>query len=310
MTDPHKLYGCIEAGGTKFVLGIITDAGVVLANRSIPTALPPETIGTAIDWLRDAAGQHGALSAIGIATFGPAGIVRGRADWGHITSTPKAGWRDSDMAGPFMNAFGLPVGFDTDVTGAAMAEYLWGAARGQNVAVYITLGTGIGGGAVIDGHPLHGRTHPEMGHIPVQRDPADEAFRGVCPYHGDCLEGLASGTAVHARWGASLSDLPQDHPGHVIIAGYVAQLCVALEAMMAPGRIIIGGGVAKTPGLLNRVRDAAGLRAAHYFPGFDPAAIVLPGLGERSGLLGALALALSADGQSSTGVNGMTVKQG
>ncbi|HEX7821780.1 MAG TPA: ROK family protein [Sphingobium sp.] len=292
MTD---LYGCVEAGGTKFVLGIVTGSGAVLASRTIPTTLPDETIGTAIDWIGGAARDHGMLSAIGIATFGPAGIDRTRADWGRITSTPKPGWRDSDMAGPFARAFGLPVGFDTDVTGAAVAEYLWGAAQGQRVAVYLTLGTGIGGGAVIDGRPLHGRTHPEMGHIPVRRDPADAGFAGICPFHGDCLEGLASGPAIHARWGVSLSDLQPDHPGHAIIAGYVAQLCIALEAMMAPGRIIIGGGVVRTPGLLPRIRVAAEAAGGNYFPGFDPNAIVPPGLGERSGLLGAMALARMVD---------------
>ncbi len=156
---------------------------------------------------------------------------------------------------------------------------------------------GIGGGAIIDGRPLHGRTHAEMGHIPVQRDPADVGFAGICPFHNDCLEGLASGPAIHARWGASLSDLPPDHPGHAMIGGYVAQLCITLEAMMAPGVIMIGGGVAETPGLIDRIRLAAGIRAGGYFPGFDPAAIRPPGLGDRAGLLGALALAQEAGAQ-------------
>jgi fructokinase len=295
MTDARKLHGCIEAGGTKFVLGIVTGAGEVLAEQRIPTTLPEETLSAAIGWLRGAVREHGALSAIGIASFGPAGVDRSRSDWGHITSTPKQGWRDTDMAGPFAHAFGLPVGFDTDVNGAAMAEARWGVAQGERVAVYVTLGTGIGGGVVIDGWPLHGRTHPEMGHIPVHRDPADGGFAGVCPYHGDCLEGLASGPAIQARWGASLSELPSGHPGHAIIGGYVAQLCVALEAMLAPGRIMVGGGVARTSGLIERIRDEARARAAGYFSGFDPAHIIVPpGLGERSGLFGALALALEA----------------
>ncbi|MCE7795704.1 ROK family protein [Sphingobium sufflavum] len=289
--ERERLYGCVEAGGTKMVLGIASGAGAVLDSLTIPTTLPDETIGAAVAWLDRAARPYGALSAIGIASFGPAGIDRGGADWGRITATPKPGWRDCDMAGPFARALNLPIGFDTDVNAAALAEHRWGAAQGERVAAYVTLGTGIGGGVVIDGRPLHGRTHPEMGHVRVRRDPADGDFGGICPFHGDCLEGLASGPAILARWGVSLSDLPADHPGPAIIAGYVAQLCIALEAMMAPGRIVIGGGVAKTPGLLARIRAAAEGLAGGYFPGFDGARIVAPGLGERSGLLGALVLA-------------------
>ncbi|HEX7852694.1 MAG TPA: ROK family protein [Sphingobium sp.] len=288
------LYGCLEAGGTKFVVGLVTDAGEIVASVRIPTTLPDETLGAAIDWLQAAAGDHGPLSALGIATFGPAGIDRARRDWGFITSTPKPGWRQTDMAGPLGQAFGLPVGFDTDVNGAALAESRWGAGRGERMLAYLTLGTGIGGGIVVDGHSLHGRTHSEMGHIAVRRDSADGGFAGICPFHGDCLEGLASGPAIMARWGRALSDLPSDHPGHGIIAGYVAQLCIALEAMVSPDRIIIGGGVAQTPGLLDRVRQRADIRSAGYFPGFDAARIVAPGLGSHSGLLGALALAQDA----------------
>ncbi|HEX7871703.1 MAG TPA: ROK family protein, partial [Sphingobium sp.] len=239
------LHGCIEAGGTKFVVGLVTGAGEILASERIATTQPAETLGAVIGWLTEAARDHGAFAGIGIASFGPAGVHRDGPDWGFITSTPKPGWRDTDVAGPLGRAFGAPVGFDTDVDAAAMAEYRWGAAQGERVAAYVTLGTGIGGGVVIDGRPLHGRTHPEMGHIAVRRDPADAGFAGICPFHGDCLEGLASGPAIVARWGASLSDLPGDHPGHGLIARYVAQLCVALEAMLSPGRIVIGGGVAQ-----------------------------------------------------------------
>lgn len=288
------LYGCIEAGGTKFVLGLVTDERQILARTRLSTKTPQETLGTAIDWLRAASAEHGVLSAIGVATFGPAGIDRAREDWGHVTSTPKPCWRGADVAGPLIRAFGLPVGFDTDVTAAAIAEARWGAARGERVAAYVTVGTGIGGGAVIDGRPLHGRSHPEMGHIAVRRDPADAGFAGVCPYHGDCLEGLASGPAIVARWGVPLSDLPSGHPGHGIIAGYVAQLCLALEAMLSPGRIVIGGGVAQTSGLPDAIRERARALDGGYFPGFDPARIVAPGLGEDSGLLGAFALASDA----------------
>jgi fructokinase len=188
------------------------------------------------------------------------------------------------------------VGFDTDVAAAAIAESRWGAAQGERVAVYVTVGTGIGGGAVLEGRALHGRSHAEMGHIAVRRDPADAGFAGTCPFHGDCLEGLASGPAIMARWGASLSELPADHPGHGIIAGYLAQLCLALEAMLSPGRIVIGGGVAQTPGLLKAIGERAEALAGGYFAGFDAGRIVTPGLGEHSGLLGALALAMDVAG--------------
>ncbi|MET0366161.1 MAG: ROK family protein [Sphingobium sp.] len=290
------IHGCIEAGGTKFRVGIATDAGEILASERIATMRPDETLGAVIDWLTHAALDHGPLAGVGIASFGPAGVHKGRGDWGFITSTPKPGWRDTDMAGPLGRAFAVAVGFDTDVDAAAMAEHRWGAAQGERVAVYVTLGTGIGGGVVIDGRPLHGRTHPEMGHIAVRRDPADAGFAGICPFHGDCLEGLASGPAIIARWGMSLSDLPPDHPAHRIVAGYVAQLCVALEAMLSPGCVVIGGGVAQTPALLDRIRQEAGRAAAGYFPGFDPMRIMPPGLGEDSGLLGALALSMEAVG--------------
>lgn len=284
------LYGCVEAGGTKFVVGVADDAGEILASERITTTGPEETLAAVVEWLR---GQ-GALAAIGVASFGPVGVDRARDDWGFITSTPKPGWCDTDVAGPLARVFDVPVGFDTDVNGAALAEWLWGAARGEAVAAYVTLGTGIGGGIVFDGRPLHGRGHPEVGHIRVRRDPRDGDFPGICPFHGDCLEGLANGPAILARWGLSLSDLPPDHEGHEIVAGYVAQLCIALEAMVSPGRIIIGGGVAHTPGLLDCVRAEAERLAGGYFPGFDPAHIVQPGLGERSGLLGVLALAQQA----------------
>lgn len=287
------LIGCIEAGGTKFVAGVIDADRRVLAETRLPTTTPAETIRATIDWLRGTAATP--LAAIGIASFGPAGINPWREDWGRITTTPKAGWRDTDLAGPFAEAFAVPVGFDTDVNGAALAESRWGAAAGERTAAYVTLGTGIGGGAVVEGRVLHGRSHPEMGHIPVRRDPADAGFAGICPYHGDCLEGMASGPAIVARWGMPLSDLPADHPGHALIAFYVAQLCVSLIAMLSPGRIVIGGGVSHAPDLLERVRQETARQAAGYFPGLDTVAtIVPPGLGERSGLMGALALGLDA----------------
>jgi fructokinase len=292
MTDAAPLFACIEAGGTKFVVGLVAANGEVVETARFPTTSPGETIASVTRWLSDAAARHGSVSAAGIASFGPLSLDRGAGDWGHITATPKPGWAHTDLAGPVSAALGVPVGFDTDVNGAALAEARWGAGQGQRIAVYITIGTGIGGGAVVDGVPLLGLTHPEMGHIRLARHPDDAGFAGICPFHGDCAEGLASGPAIIARWGASLSDLPAEHGGHGIIAYYIAQLAVNLQAVMEPGRIILGGGVMGTPGLLERVRLAAATLGAGYFKGDPAAVIVAPGLGDRAGLLGALALAM------------------
>lgn len=289
MSEP--LFGCIEAGGTKFVVGIAAEPGDIRKNVRFDTTTPDETIGAAITWLREAQMRHGPLSAIGIASFGPLELDRAAANWGHITATTKPGWSNSDFGARMEREMLLPVGFDTDVNGAALAEARWGAGRGQRVGVYITVGTGIGGGAVIDRKLLHGLSHPEMGHIRPQRHPDDLAFAGICPFHGDCLEGLASGPAIMARWGASLSELPDDHIAHGMIAWYLAQLVVTLQSIMEPARVILGGGVMGTPGLLERVRHNAAQLGKGYFRGQASEIIVPPALGDQAGLLGGLALA-------------------
>lgn len=287
-----SLYGCIEAGGTKFVAGIVSDQCEILETARFETTLPDETLGATIGWLKSATARHGGIKAAGIASFGPVELDRAATNWGHITATTKPGWSDTDFAARVGRELGVPVGFDTDVNGAALAEARWGAARGEKLSVYITVGTGIGGGAIIDGKPLQGLTHPEMGHIRPQRHAGDLDFAGICPFHGDCLEGLASGPAIMARWGASLSDLPADHPGHAITAWYLAQMVVTLQSIMEPGRIVIGGGVTGTPGLLARVKAEADSIGSGYFRGKAQEIVVAPGLGDRAGLLGALALAM------------------
>jgi len=284
------LYGLVEAGGTKFVLGVAHGPDEVLATTRIPTTTPDKTISAMVDWLA----QHGPLAAVGIATFGPIEIDRGSPQWGHILNTPKAGWSHTDLVGPLATRLGCPVGLDTDVTAAALAEYRWGAGQGQPSVLYFTIGTGIGGGAVIGGKPLAGISHPEMGHLRPPLHPADAGFAGVCPFHGTCLEGLASGPAVLARYGASLSDLPADHEGHAVIAWYIANAAVTAQAMFEPGRIVLGGGVMGTPGLLERVRAEAERLGNGYFRGKAAEIVVRPGLGDRSGLLGAMALAEAA----------------
>ena len=285
MTDRPR-FGCIEAGGTKFLVGIADAPDNILATTRIPTTTAEETIGAVIDWLT----QQGRLDAIGIGSFGPIDPDPTSPYWGYITETTKAGWSNTDFAGRVSRALGVPVGFDTDVNGAALAEGRWGAARGDDVAAYVTVGTGIGGGAIISGVPLHGARHPEMGHIMARRHPDDMDFPGVCPFHGDCFEGLASGPAIITRWGASLSELPYDHPGHAIIGWYLGQLAVAIQTVLSPRRIIFGGGVMATPGLIERIRSAAMTLGKDYVTMI----IQSPGLGDQAGLLGGLALAEAA----------------
>ena len=284
------LYGLVEAGGTKFVLGVARGPDEIIATTRIPTTTPAETIPAMCDWLAG----HGALAAVGVATFGPVEVDRSSPQWGHILGTPKAGWPNTDLVGPLVERLGCPVDLDTDVTAAALAEYRWGAGQGQPSVLYFTIGTGVGGGVVIGGRPLAGVSHPEMGHFHLPLHPADAEFTGVCPFHGTCLEGLASGPAVKARYGISLSELPSDHIGHEVVAWYLAHAVMTAQAMFEPGRIVLGGGVMGTPGLIERVRAEAERIGKGYFRGKASETVVLPGLGERSGLLGARALAQDA----------------
>lgn len=292
MSATPPLYGLIEAGGTKFVLGVAHGPDEIIAITRIPTTTPAETLAAVGDWLA----PHGPLAAVGIGTFGPVEIDRASPQRGQILATPKPGWSHTDLVGPLTNRLGCPVGLDTDVTAAALAEYRWGAGQGQPSVLYFTIGTGIGGGAVIGGRPLAGISHPEMGHMRLPLHPADADFAGVCPFHGTCLEGLASGPAIKARYGLSLSELPDDHAGHEIIAWYLAHTVIAAQAMFEPGRIVLGGGVMATPGLIERVRREADRLGNGYFRGKAGEVVVPPGLGDRSGLLGALALAEAAFG--------------
>lgn len=281
------IYGCVEAGGTKFVLGVASGPDRLIATQRIPTTTPAETLGRMRDWF---SGRD--VRAFGIGSFGPVNLDRTSHAWGHIADTPKPGWNGADIAGA-LAGFGVPIGFDTDVNAAAIAEVRWGAGQGAQTLVYLTIGTGIGGGAVVDGWPVHGVRHPEMGHVRVSRHPDDTAFAGSCPFHGDCAEGLANGPSIIARYGASLSELPADHPAHAIEAHYLAQLVQNIVAVLSPQVVVMGGGVMGTPGLIEKVQAAHVRLAAGYF-GSPPDLIRAPGLGDRSGLLGGLALAMDA----------------
>jgi fructokinase len=283
----QKRYGLIEAGGTKFVLGVATDKDTIVATARIDTTTPDATIGAMVDWFA----AQGALDAIGIASFGPLELDPASAQWGHIGTTPKPHWSGADLVGPLQRAFACPVAIDTDVNGAALSEFFWGAGQGQKTMLYFTVGTGVGGGAIVDGQILRGLSHPEMGHLRPARHPHDLNFAGTCPFHSDCLEGLASGPAILARWGKSLSHLAADHPAHDMIAYYLAQTAVTMQSIFSPGKIIFGGGVMGTPGLLGNVRRQAVMLGNGYFRGDPHDIISLPGLGDKAGLIGALALA-------------------
>lgn len=283
------MLGGIEAGGTKFVLAVGPSPDRITARHTIPTRDPATTLAEAAEWL---AGQGG-ITALGIGSFGPVELDRTSPRWGFITATPKPGWADCDVAGYLGQALGVPVGFDTDVNAAALAEYVASGNVAGSLA-YLTIGTGIGGGLVLDGKPVHGIAHPELGHIYPRRHPQDMDFAGICPSHGDCLEGLASGPAIIARWGMSLSELPADHPGHAIIADYIAQTCHMLFASVAVEEVVIGGGVANTPGLVERVAERTRELDAGYLPGGTRHRVIRPRLGGDAGIIGALMLAEAA----------------
>lgn len=288
------LVGAVEAGGTKFVCGVGTGPDDIRGRVRIPTTSPGETIGRVIAFLRGQGAAHGTLAAVGIASFGPVDPRPGSARFGFITSTPKPGWANTDLAGAVRRALGVPVGFDTDVNGAGLGEWRHGAARGLRDFVYLTVGTGIGGGGMANGRPMHGLVHPEMGHVRIPRDPADP-YPGRCPFHRDCLEGLASGPALAERWGRPAEELPAEHPAWPLEARYLALALANVVCTLSPQRIIVGGGVMSQPRLLPLVRSELQRLLAGYVR--SPAIldeidsyVVAPELGDRAGLIGALAL--------------------
>ena len=299
MRQAARLFGAIEAGGTKFVCAVGTGPRDVRAQARIPTTTPAETLGAAIAFFRDEARTHGPLAALGVACFGPVDPDPASPGFGRITQTPKAGWDSTDVVGPLRGAFGVPVGFDTDVNGAALGEWRWGAARGLDTFVYLTVGTGIGGGGMAGGRLLHGLSHPEMGHIPVPRDPARDPFPGTCPFHRDCLEGLASGPALQARWGRPAADLVHRAEVWDLEADYLAAAVATFTWVLSPRRVILGGGVMEVPGLIERVRARVGPRLGGYpaHPGLQGGLegyVARPALGGQAGVLGAMELARRA----------------
>ena len=268
----------------------------IRAELAFPTETPDVVLKRATDFLQDSEEQFGDIAAIGFASFGPVDLHTDSPTFGHVTRTPKIGWSSVDVVGWIRRTLDKPVAFDTDVNGAGIGEYEWGAGRGLNNFAYVTVGTGIGGGIILDGQPLRGVSHPEIGHIRPHHDRERDPFPGVCPFHGDCLEGLASGSAIVARWNKTLEELGPDHKSMQLEAGYLAHLCAELTYIVSPQKIILGGGVAAAPGLLPAVRRRTSETISGYLSDelYGDALddyIVEPGLGNRAGALGALAMA-------------------
>jgi fructokinase len=293
----NRLYGGIEAGGTKFVCMVAAGPDHVVEEKRFPTTRPDETIQQANSFFARYA-QHGELAAVGIASFGPLDLNPASPTYGYITTTPKIDWNYVDLHGCVARALDLPVAFDTDVNAAAFGEHYWTAENnGLDPFVYMTVGTGIGVGVLANGLPIHGLVHTEAGHFVIPHDWQKDPFLGICPYHGDCLEGLASGPAINSRWGQNAETLPDSHPAWELEAEYIARALVNLIYAYSPQRIVLGGGVSQHAGLHQAVR----LKVQDGLNGYIQSPMLLktidqyivpPSLGNRSGVLGSIAMAI------------------
>jgi fructokinase len=288
------VFGAVEGGGTKFVAMVGTGPTDVVDQVTLPTTVPDETIGSVIEFLhRPRPGFE--LAAVGVATFGPICLDRASPRYGSTTGTTKVGWSDIRIVAPMANRLAVPIGFDTDVNGAVLGESRWGAGQGLDPILYLTIGTGIGGGAYVNGATIRGLVHPEMGHLPVPTLDGD-TFPGVCSYHGRCLEGIASGPAIAARAGRPVAEIPANDPIWELTARYLAYGLSSFVVTLSPKRIILGGGVMHQTHLLPRIRRALMdilndyVAAPELGPGIDSYVVLSP-LGQKAGLYGALVLA-------------------
>lgn len=285
------MYGSIEAGGTKFVCAIGDEEMTIKERVSFPTTTPEETMALVIDFFKKYEDQ---LVGIGIGSFGPIDIHRDSATYGYITSTPKLAWQNFDFVGTMKQAFPIPIAWTTDVNAAAYGEYVFGKGKGLSSVVYYTIGTGVGGGALQDGRFVEGFSHPEMGHMLVVPHP-DDSFEGSCPFHGNCLEGMAAGLAIEKRLGKKGQELSEDEPFWSIEAEYIAQCAYNTTLMLSPDVIIFGGGVMKQRHMVEKVHQAFERLVNGYVK--TPAVadyIVTPELEDNAGTLGCLALAREA----------------
>ena len=291
------LWGAIEAGGSKFVCAVGSGPEDLQEVR-FATTTPQETLQRALDFFRPHHTRQ-PLAAVGIGSFGPIDLDPSSPTFGFITNTPKPGWAHTDIVGVIRSALDVPVGFDTDVNAAALGEHRWGAARGLDTFIYLTVGTGIGGGGMVGGHLLHGMLHPEMGHIPIPHDRDRDPYQGFCPYHGDCFEGLAAGPALQGRWGQPAANLAPDHPAWQLEAHYLALALAGFICTLSPQRIVMGGGVMQQTHLLPLIHEQVREELNGYVQTAEileeiERYIVLPELETRAGILGALALAQQA----------------
>lgn len=296
----NDLIAAIEAGGTKFNCAVGTGPGDLRMTARIATTDPTETLREVMAFLDQASKQVGQFSAIGVGSFGPVDLRRGSDTYGYITTTPKPGWKYTDLLGALGEIFHVPVGFDTDVNAAALGEYTWGNGRSCDPLVYITVGTGIGGGVLINGQPLHGMLHPEIGHllVPAILSDAPEPD-GICPFHGSCLEGLISGPAIAARWGAPADSFPPEHECWGEFSTLMALGLANLILTLSPQRIILGGGVMHQDHLFPMIREEVQrilngyMQTRELMEDIDNY-IVPPALGDEAGILGAIALGMQA----------------
>jgi fructokinase len=290
-----QLQGGIEAGGTKFVCAVGNGPDHIEAECRLATTSPEETLQQTIEFFRPFV-RAGQIGAIGVGTFGPIDADRASATFGFITSTPKPGWSNTDMAGTLQRALNVRIAFDSDVNAAALGEYCWGASRGVDSSLYVTVGTGIGAGYIQAGRPLHGLVNTEMGHIRIPHDHERDPFPGACPFHTDCFEGLASGPAIRQRFDEPAEVFPDDDPYWDLEADYIAAALTNYILILSPGRIILGGGVMQRsflfPAIRRKVQESLNGYVDHrsLLEGIDEY-IVPPALGSRAGVLGAIALA-------------------
>lgn len=295
LADDRVLAG-VELGGTKGI-AIVWRQGRVLDRHRVPTTDPEQTLSALGDWLASHPRRQ-AFAGLGIASFGPVRLDPTAADYGHILATTKSGWSGAPVLAALAGRVACPVAIDTDVNAAALAEHRWGAGQGCSSLVYLTIGTGVGGGIVVDGRPVHGALHPELGHLRLRRADGDR-FAGTCPFHGDCIEGLVSGPALAARFVGGIQAAAPDDPRREFLAADLAELFAALILTLAPQKILVGGGVGLgVPGLLDGPIARLPAIIAGYLPELDPpglhAMIGPPALGGDAGPLGAIALAVDA----------------
>ncbi|MGI6215617.1 MAG: ROK family protein [Christensenellales bacterium] len=286
-------YGALEAGGTKMVMGILNERMEIIRSTACATRAPEETMKDILSFFE---GEQ--LDAMGIATFGPVNLDKNSEDYGSITSTPKLAWRNYPLYKAIKDALNVPTLVDTDVNAAALAEATMGAAKGLENILYVTVGTGIGGGLLVGGRLVHGMLHPEWGHIPLSRSKDDPLQRGICPYHALCLEGLASGPSIQARWGMPAKDIPEDHMAWDLESYYLAQLCITALMTVSVERIVLGGGVMHQEVLFPKIRaqfkEMLGDYLQHPMIERLDELIVPPALYPNSGLVGAGLLAKNA----------------